>query len=351
MGVGFRAMEQTAIDEAALERRCLRAIQSVDRGRHSAPRADSDEHRLWDSTVIAVGWMYMELERAVVELESAMAVQRDDGLLPTRAGADGAATPLIATIARMIYHAARSRQRSLEGRLARLVPALDRFHRVLEQNSRRHLVLRGPSDDGVRGPRYPAPEQPRLDVGQNALLVQADSDLADIAIHTGFPTRLVIARRTHRAQALAAHLWHEEHRTFCNRLPDGGWVEPPDEESLLPLFSGSALGLQARAMMADGPGPAMRFGLGSPSGEPVSPAASSEVSPLLTWLLIRGLYRYGFEDQAREQNDRLLAAASQQGLREAFDAQTGEGVGDEDSPVTAALILDLIKTPYHYDRW
>ena len=209
----------TVIDEARLERQCVRLIQAVDRETYSACRADSDEHRRWQSTVVAIGWMYMELERAVVELESAMALQQEDGRLPLSPDAAGTALPLISSIARMIYHGCRSRQRSLEGRLARLVPALDKFHGWLENHGQRHLYLRQPGDDDLLGPDAAAsPDTPRKDLAFNALLIQADSDLADVAIHTGHATRLIIARRTRRSQSLAGHLWWEEEGLFASRI-------------------------------------------------------------------------------------------------------------------------------------
>jgi hypothetical protein len=194
-------------------------------------------------------------------------------------------------------------------------------------------------------------------VGFNSLLVQADSDLADVAIHTGFPTRLVIARRTLRAQAVADRLWREELGMFASRCGDawGG----PSAAGLLPLWAGAAPRPKAREMVARHLGP----GLGFWSRHPLSTvpfdspgycpgrAAGGALSPLLDWLMIRGLYRYGSEDQAGRLNDTMLALAQEKGIWEAYDSETGEGVGAHGSPVTAALVMDLIKTPYHYDRW
>ena len=75
------------------------------------------------------------------------------------------------------------------------------------------------------------------------------------------------------------------------------------------------------------------------------------VSPLINWLLIRGLYRYGYEQQAGVLNDTLLELVSTQGVWEAYSSKTGKGLGSQGSAPTAALILDLIKTPYTYERW
>lgn len=340
-------MSAPVIDEARLERECVHLVQAVDRETYSAPAADSDDHQLWHAAVVAVGWMYMELERAVVELESAMALQEPDGRLPAGLGRDGVALPLLTTIARMIYHGCRSRQRSLEGRLARLVPAMDRYNDWLDRHSQRHLYVWQPGDDRVLGPDAPIVEQAQKDIGFNALLVQADSDLADVAIHTGHPTRLIIARRTRRAQSLASHLWWEEEQLFSSRR-GGERITVEDAESLLPLWSGAAQADQARRLVAKHLTPNGPFWTKWPL---CAVRESGVVSPLLNWLLIRGLFRYGLEQQAGQLNDAMLAMVSQAGIYPAYDAHTGEGLGQPGAATTAALVLDLIKTPYHYDRW
>jgi hypothetical protein len=346
----------SVIDEAGLERRCIRLIQGVDRERYSAVAADSDRYRLLDASVVAIGWMYMDLDRAVVELESALSHQRQDGALTTEPGAEGLALPLVTSVARMIYHAARGRQRSLEGRLARMVQPLDRFHEALLARSQRHLFLSGPADGRLLAGRPALAGVARQDVGYNALLVQAESDLADVAIHTGFPSRLIIARRTKRAQALADRLWWEQEQLFASRHEGGRDVSG---EALLPLWAGAAPGPRARAMVKRHLGPDSGFWarrpLGTlPAGDPdLEPAAVGRgaVSPLLDWLMVRGLYRYGHEQLAGQLNEALLRLASEHGFWEGYDSQTGEGVGAPESALTAALVLDLIKTPYTYDRW
>ena len=340
-------MSAPVIDEASLERTCVRLVQAVDRETYSAPAADSDDHQLWDATVVAVGWMYMELERAVVELESAVALQAEDGRLPASREGHGAALPLITTIARMIYHGCRSRQRSLEGRLARLVPALDRYHDWLDRHSQRHLYVWQPGDARALGPHAPTVDEAQKDIGFNALLIQADSDLADVAIHTGHPTRLIIARRTRRAQSLSSHLWWEDKQIFSSRR-GGDRVAVEDAEALLPLWAGAARADQARRMVEHNLAPGRSFWTPWPL---CAVNQSGVVSPLLNWLLIRGLFRYGLEAQAGQLNDAMLSMVSQAGIYPAYDAQTGEGLGPEGAATTAALVLDLIKTPYHYDRW
>ena len=351
-------MNSQPIDEAALERVCIRQIQAVDRGSHSARSADSDDHHLLDATVVAIGWMYMDLERAVRELESAVALQDQQGKIPAVPGGDGAALPLLTSVARMIYHGARGRQRKLEGRLARLVPALDRFHAFLVGRGQRHLCLSYPADQRLLPSLEPRAE-PLLEVGLNALLVQADSDLADIAIHTGYATRQIIARRTRVAQALSQRLWWDDEQIFATRQ-GMALLHPFTAESLLPLWAGAAPRSQARAMARRqlhagrgfwGEVPLGSVAMEEPSYDPMR-IDHGAVSPLTNWLLIRGLYRYGFERRARALNDTLLQLAAGHGMWQGYSAAgEGQGLGRQGSAVTAALILDLIKTPYTYERW
>ena len=345
------------IDEAALERECLGLIQGVDRGTFSARDPDGDEHRLLDASVVAIGWMYMDLDRAVVELESAVALQGEDGLIPAAPGSDDVALPLLTSVARMIYHGARGRQRKLEGRLARLVRPLDRFHGALMERGQRHLSLSSPTDERLL-PNAESPDEAIHEVGFNALLVQADSDLADVAIHTGYATRKIIARRTRVAQALAQRLWWPDREVFASRQGTN-WVAPVTAESLLPLWAGSAPRQAARAMVDRylesgngfwGPVPLSTTPLEEELHDPDSMGRGA-VSPLINWLLIRGLYRYGYERRAGALNDTLLELVSRHGIWEAYSSQTGSGLGRRGSAPTAALILDLIKTPYTYERW
>jgi len=339
------------IDEAALERQCIRLIQGVDRKLDHGGSRD-----LWDATLLTVGWMYMDLERAVAELESVMKLQGDDGLLPRAEGSEGAALPLFTTITRMIYHAARGRRRSLEGRLARLVPELDRFHETLWTRSRRALYISREADQHLLPGAPKEFSGERIDVGLNALLVQAESDLADVAIHTGFATRRVIARRTKRAQAVADHLWCEDEESYGTRLGEEWEISA---EGLLALWAGAAPGAEAAQMvvryLSPGAGYWSRFPFSpvpfaAPQYSPSS-IGSGAVSPLLDWLMIRGLFRYGYEQHALQLNHTLLRLASEHGFWEAYDSETGAGVGAAGCPSTAALVLDLIKTPYYYARW
>jgi hypothetical protein len=351
-------MQQLQIDEESLERDCIRALQRVDRGQHSSPAPDTDELRVGSATLAALGWMYMDLERAVVELESIVGLQQSDGLIPKAVGSDGAAVPLLASILRMIYHCARTRHSSLLDRLSQLVPAVDAFHRFCRQRDQRHLTLSGPDDERLS---FQVSADPGQWVENNALLVQAETDLADVAIHTSYPTRDIVSRRTRRAQAVGERLWRQELALFCSTC--GNDEEPtwqlPSVGGLLPLWAGAARRDQARQMVRRylTPGAGIWTELPLASFDPVAagyqPGAVGRgaVDPLLNWLMIRGIYRYGFDNQAMTLHQCTLRLAAENGLWEAYNSETGEGLGLGGTAATAALVLDLLKTPTTYDRW
>jgi len=333
------------IDEAGLETRCIHLIQAVGReGERSLPSPEDGTYRVSSSAVICIGWMYMDLERAARELDAILAGQEGDGAIPERDGHRGVTLPLLASVHRMVYHAARGRQRGLEPQLARQVRALDRFHRYLAGRDKRRLWIADPEDAWIGAPR----SEPVQEAGLNALLVQADTDLADVSIHTGQPTRDIIGRRTRRAQALAGRLWRSELRAFASRTADGEWRGLGGAD-LLPLWAGAALRSQAAALI----GTHLRaFWTGH--GLATLPADADDgprlVDPLLSWLMVRGLYRYGNDDEARRLSEATLRLVAR-GLHRAYDAATGEPTDRRPWAPTAALALDLLKTPCDYERW
>jgi glycogen debranching enzyme len=174
----------------------------------------------------------------------------------------------------------------------------------------------------------------------------------------------MVTRRTHRALALARRLWRDELRAFASRDAGGAW-RPLAADDLLPLWSGAAPRYQARALLElhlgqerEGQGfwsvwPLATLPQDAPGYAPQT-RGQGAVDPLLNWLMVRGLYRYGADDQARELAEATVRLAARHGLAPAYDATTGHPVGPEaelDWAPTAALVLDLLKTPPDYDRW
>jgi neutral trehalase len=62
----------------------------------------------------------------------------------------------------------------------------------------------------------------------------------------------------------------------------------------------------------------------------------------LNWLLLRGLQRYDFEEQAEHLRQVTLDLVRQQGFYEYFHPTTGNGHGSDLFSWTAALFLDML---------
>jgi hypothetical protein len=333
------------IDDAAVERCCIEVLRGADRGSHTALSPADDRRTATASMVAALGWMYIDVERAVRELEAVVAQRRPDGAIAAAPGHPGAALPLLASMVRRLFHAARARPGTLEARIVALVPAIERHHQSLEGRGARHLCVVAPEDERVaegdpartdrRGPA------PLLDVAQSALLVQADSDLADVCIHSGRPTRSMIARRTRVAQAIAEQLWRPELALFA--APG----EAPRASGLLPLWCGAALAHQARALVRHIDAGGAFWAAHPVATSAPAPAVARRMEPLLDWLLVGGLHRYGFEERARRLRDALLERVQALGCHAAFAADpdvTLDGAATRPSTITAALALDLVRT-------
>lgn len=65
----------------------------------------------------------------------------------------------------------------------------------------------------------------------------------------------------------------------------------------------------------------------------------------INWLIIDGLIRYDFLDEARELRQSTLQMVSNYGCYEYFNPEDGSGLGTPDFSWTAALTADLILNP------
>ncbi len=64
----------------------------------------------------------------------------------------------------------------------------------------------------------------------------------------------------------------------------------------------------------------------------------------MNWLIIDGLKRYGFKEQAKALRESTLEMVERHGCYEYFDPLNGEPAGAKDFSWTASLAIDLIKT-------
>jgi hypothetical protein len=191
------------------------------------------------------------------------------------------------------------------------------------------------------------------DVLFNALMCQADRDLAQIARVVGEDSSLWEERAETAARAMNEKLWDEQHGIYLdfdvasNRLLEV-YVAP----NFVPLFAGIPDEEQARRMVdtLEYAG----FGL---LDENLTPVPSYDrygfaffptrywrgpVWTNINWFLMRGLERYGYEEQAERLRNTIVSLSKEQGFYEYYDPTTGFGHGSDLFSWTAALFLDVV---------
>jgi hypothetical protein len=191
------------------------------------------------------------------------------------------------------------------------------------------------------------------DVLFNSLLCQADRDLAEIARVLGEDPSPFEERAEWSARAVNEKLWDEEHATYLDfDLIAEGPIHVYVAPNFVPLFAGIPDEKRARRMVD-----ALQsagFGL---ADESVTPVPSYDrygfaffpvrywrgpVWINIDWLLMRGLERYGYEEQAARLRETIVALCRDEGFYEYFDPLTGMGHGSDFFSWSAALLLDVL---------
>lgn len=191
------------------------------------------------------------------------------------------------------------------------------------------------------------------DVLFNALLCQGERDLAEIARVIGEDAPPHDTRADNTAEAVNRKLWDEEHGTYLDfdlvaREP----IRVYAAAGFLPLFAGIPDEARARRMVASLE--QTGFGLG---GEGVAAVPSYDpygfgYSPVqywrgpvwinIDWLLMRGLERYGFDEQTQQLRHSVVDLVRDAGFYEYFHPMSGAGHGSDFFSWTAALVLDVL---------
>ncbi|GHO66830.1 hypothetical protein KSC_057220 [Ktedonobacter sp. SOSP1-52] len=191
------------------------------------------------------------------------------------------------------------------------------------------------------------------DVLFNALLCQADRDLAEIARIVGEdPTRFEKwAQQT--SQAVNSKLWDEEHGIYVDfDLVENKQIHVQSAAGFLPLFAGIPDTNRAQRMYSYLNSRSF-CGLDEacyalPSYDRQAPDFSPNrywrgpVWINLDWLLYHGLRRYGFLEYAQRVRQSVLDLVQQHGFYEYYNPLNGEGHGTHQFSWTAALLLDML---------
>jgi hypothetical protein len=191
------------------------------------------------------------------------------------------------------------------------------------------------------------------DVLFNALLCQAERDMAEMARILGEDPAPFEERSRKTAQAIEKKLWDEERGIYVDYdLVSDRPIEVYFAANFSPLFAGIPDEKRAKrlvdALENDG------FGL---SDESITPVPSYDIhgmgfSPVtywrgpvwlnINWLLMHGLEDYGYREHADRLRKSIIELCREEGFHEYFDPITGQGHGSDLFSWSAALLIDVL---------
>ncbi|HET7271075.1 MAG TPA: trehalase family glycosidase, partial [Rubrobacter sp.] len=191
------------------------------------------------------------------------------------------------------------------------------------------------------------------DVLFNALLCQGEQDLAEIARTLGEDPSPHELRAHRTAYAMNGKLWDAQHGTYLGfDLVVSQPIRVYAAAGFIPLYAGVPNEERAYRMVES-----LEQGGYSLEGRRIVPVPSYDpygygFSPSrywrgpvwinMNWLLMRGLYRYGFEKEAERLGNTIIELVRRAGFYEYFDPFSGDGHGSDLFSWTAALFLDVV---------
>ncbi len=190
------------------------------------------------------------------------------------------------------------------------------------------------------------------DLTFNCIFIRANQHLAKIAetIKEELPPEF--KEKMTRTEMALGQLWDEESGQYFSRsFVAHKLIEEPTIATLMPLYAGSIdkeraarlveLLKRQRVFSPKWPIPSV------PINSPDFDANRYWRGPTwvnANWLIIDGLERYGYKDEARTLREKTLELVHESGFSEYFNPQSGRPLGSPNFSWTAALTIDLIKT-------
>lgn len=190
------------------------------------------------------------------------------------------------------------------------------------------------------------------DVGFNAIFIRANQQLQTIAKEIGRQLPDGLKARMAQTEAAFEQLWDDHDklyysRNFVTHTP----IKLPTIASLLALYAGSVSPERAKLLVKQLTA-ATKFG--TPFPVPSVPMDSDWFHEFgywqgptwinTNWLLVDGLRRYGYQDQADAIAKSCLDLVRQSGFCEYFSPLSGAPAGIANFSWTAALTIDLLKS-------
>jgi mannosylglycerate hydrolase MGH1-like protein len=190
------------------------------------------------------------------------------------------------------------------------------------------------------------------DLSFNCILIRANAHLRHVAksLREDLPEDL--EKHITKTEKTLEQLWDPYSQQYYSRdFITHRLLKIPTVATLLPLYAGTVSKERAEKLVDMLENQQM---FGPPYPVPSVAVNSQWFQPKLywqgpawvnmNWLIIDGLKRYGFKDQAEKLTMTTLDMVGKSGCNEYFDPLNGEAAGAENFSWTAALAIDLLKT-------
>jgi hypothetical protein len=191
------------------------------------------------------------------------------------------------------------------------------------------------------------------DLTFNSIFIRANAHLRDIAkaLREELPEELEKSMK--KTEKTLEDLWEPYSAQYYSRdFVTYKLLKIPSIATLLPLYAGHISKDRAEQLVRLLEN---EHAFGPPYPVPSVPLNSFWFKPKgywqgptwvnMNWLIIDGLKRYGFKDHAAALRESTLEMVKKSGCYEYFDPITGEPAGTESFSWTAALAIDLLKSP------
>lgn len=189
------------------------------------------------------------------------------------------------------------------------------------------------------------------DLAFNCILIRANDCLGEITQTIKRQLPMELSDGITRTRVALEQLWDDSSGQYYSRsFVSHKLIQEPTIATLLPLYAGNVSRERAERLveMLDKP---RLFRPNWPV--PTVPVNSAHFNPVkywrgptwinMNWLIIEGLRRYGFDDEAHKLRSKTLKLLDKSGMNEYFDPLDGSPAGAANFSWTAALAIDLIK--------
>lgn len=191
------------------------------------------------------------------------------------------------------------------------------------------------------------------DLTFNCILIRANERLVEIAKTLGKVLPETLQKNMANTKKALEQLWDETTGQYYSRsFISHKLIQEPTVATLLPLYSGAITKTRA-AHLVNLLKNNHRFATNWPV--PSVPINSSYFDPIkywqgptwinINWLIIEGLKRYEYIEEAEELRAKSLELVARSGMSEYFNPISGRAAGVPNFSWTAALTIDLLNHP------